>query len=151
MTLTKHFSFSQVFQSGRQQGSNFHWRRRTFSSKLPKFTSIYLLRRRNNATGGLTVPLLRAVLLHLHQQQSKIFVVLCVITSTLNNVINAQSNDRQITVSFEKFKPRFIILQLQAYCKHNLERNVTVDNVIQILEAAECSQVRLFLNLQINV
>ncbi len=37
-----------------------------------------------------------------------------------------------------------LILQLQAYCKHNLERNVTVDNVIQILEAAECSQVYVY-------
>lgn len=32
--------------------------------------------------------------------------------------------------------------RLQAFCKYNLERNVTVDNVIQILEAAECSQTQ---------
>lgn len=28
------------------------------------------------------------------------------------------------------------------FCKHNLERNVTVENVIQILEAAEKSQTQ---------
>lgn len=32
--------------------------------------------------------------------------------------------------------------RLQAFCKHNLERNVTVENVIQILEAAELSQTQ---------
>ncbi len=31
--------------------------------------------------------------------------------------------------------------RLQAFCKHNLERNVTVENVVQILEAADRSQV----------
>jgi len=30
--------------------------------------------------------------------------------------------------------------RLQAFCKQNLERNVTIDNVIQILEAADCIQ-----------
>ena len=40
--------------------------------------------------------------------------------------------------------PSFYIFtnnRLQVYCKHNLERNVTVDNVIQILEAADKGQV----------
>ena len=40
--------------------------------------------------------------------------------------------------------PSFYIFtnnRLQEYCKHNLERNVTVDNVIQILEAADKGQV----------
>ena len=35
--------------------------------------------------------------------------------------------------------PSFYIFanhRLQVFCKHNLERNVSVDNVIQILEAA---------------
>ena len=39
--------------------------------------------------------------------------------------------------------PSFYIFtnnRLQVYCKHNLERNVKVDNVIQILEAADKSQ-----------
>ena len=31
--------------------------------------------------------------------------------------------------------------RLQAYCKHNLERNVTIENVIQIVEAADKSNV----------
>ena len=41
--------------------------------------------------------------------------------------------------------PAFYIFtnnRLQVFCKHNLERNVTVDNVIQILEAADKSQTQ---------
>lgn len=41
--------------------------------------------------------------------------------------------------------PSFYIFRnnrLQMFCKHNLERNVTVDNVLQILEAAEKSQTQ---------
>ena len=33
-----------------------------------------------------------------------------------------------------------LLFRLQVYCKTNLERNVTVENVLQILEAADRSQ-----------
>ena len=39
--------------------------------------------------------------------------------------------------------PSFYIFansRLHVFCKHNLERNVTVENVVQILEAADRSQ-----------
>ena len=41
--------------------------------------------------------------------------------------------------------PSFFIFsnnRLHGFCKHNLERNVTVDNVLQILEAADKSQTQ---------
>lgn len=34
-------------------------------------------------------------------------------------------------------KPYVRFVDLQAFCKHNLEMNVTSENVVQILEAAE--------------
>ena len=41
--------------------------------------------------------------------------------------------------------PSFFIFsnnRLHVFCKHNLERNVTVDNVLQILEAADKSHTQ---------
>ena len=61
----------QVVLSCREPSPDFHRRHGSFPPKFPEPPSVHLLRRRLDAAGGLALPLLRSILLHLHQQSGK--------------------------------------------------------------------------------